>query len=60
MHSLHSKPLYGLELICFLAKPGNKCCHGHTFVSRTYKYVCGFFVLHTPAWIGADKLFSNT
>ena len=28
--SLYFIPLHGLELISFLAIPGNKCCHGNT------------------------------
>ena len=30
--SLHSKPLHGLELTSFLTIPGNKYCHGNTFL----------------------------
>ena len=30
--SLHSKPLHGLELTSYSTIPGNKCCHGNTFL----------------------------
>ena len=30
--SLHSKPLHGLELTSFSTIPGNKYCHGNTFL----------------------------
>ena len=37
--SLHSKPLHRLELTSFLTIPGNKCCHGNTFLLFSWTHI---------------------
>ena len=42
--------LYGLELISFFAKPGNKCSCGNTVsLFLGLIYFCGFNAFQTPA-----------
>ena len=64
MGSLHSITLHRLELISFLAIPGNKCCHGNTFLlflGPIYKHFVHFVgSLHSKLLHGLELTSFST
>ena len=50
--SLHSKSLYGLELLSLTITGNTFVMATLIFVSCTYKHFYGLFAFHTPAQIG--------